>query len=100
MFGRFFKLHFLLAAFIAFLSPHYVLPRLSSFETPKFLAAPGFVLSVPTAATANASSRTHQTWVIESAKHGTLHATARDRCIPPAIQTWTAGSEFGVTYRA
>src|SRR5262245_53186145 len=99
MFGRFYKLHFLLAAFIAFLSPHYVLPQLSSFDpTGQVYAAPTFALPVPATVTVSAS-RLHPAWVFESAKHHVDQAIAGNYCLAAAVQTSRGGPEFGVTCR-
>jgi len=101
MLGRFYKSHFLLAAFIAFLSPHYVLPRLSSFETTgQLYAGPTFTQPLPATATVTASSRVHQAWVFESAKHHVHHAIVGNACVPsPSTQVWRGGIESKVAYR-
>jgi hypothetical protein len=100
MFGRFYKLHFLLAAFIALLSPHYVLPRLSSFETTgQLYAAPIFALPVPATVTVTASSRVHQAWIFESAKHNAHHVITGNYSVSPAVQISRGDTEFGIICR-
>src|SRR5262245_27036870 len=99
MSGRFYKLHFLLAAFIAFLSPQHVLPRLSGVETTGQLYATPTFAPQPASATVTASSRAHQAWFLESTRHNAHHTIVGICSVPPAIQIWRNGPEFGVTCR-
>ena len=100
MFGGCSKLHFLLAAFIAILSPYHVLPQVSSFETNgQVYAAPAFALPLPATATVAASGRAHLVWVFESAKQHVQHAIIGNSCVGLSIQVWRAGTDFEITYR-